>query len=172
MSFGPMSVGFARLVTFFVPPSWRVRGMLSEIHAVKVGVYTARHTPFRQDWRVSPRVQELLTRKNWEVAIKVREGREVAWLLYHIRGQTVDQMHLVVLSDTDLILVRFEGRLERLIARALQYPRDLETSRLASWQGPLRLRDQPFRRLAGPVEPRPQVAGMAARGLGRPVQQS
>ena len=49
MSFGSTSMGFARLVTFFVPPSWWVRGMLSEIRAVKVGVYTARHTPFRQD---------------------------------------------------------------------------------------------------------------------------
>ena len=135
MSFGPMSVGFARLVTFFVPPSWRVRGMLSEIRAVKVGVYTARHTPFRQYWGVPPRIQELLTRKNWEVALKIREGREVAWLLYRIHGQTVDQMHLVVLSDADLILVRFEGRLERLIARALQYLRDLETSGFAGWQG-------------------------------------
>ena len=28
MSLGPMSLGFARLVTFFVPPAWQVRGML------------------------------------------------------------------------------------------------------------------------------------------------
>ena len=109
-----------------------------------MGVYTAHHTPFRQDWRVPPRVQELLTRKDWEVAIKVREGREVAWLLYRIRGQTVDQMHLVVLSDADLILVRFEGRLERLIARALQYPRDLETGGFAGWQDPYDLETSGF----------------------------
>ena len=135
MSFGSMSMGFARLVTFFVPPSWWVRGMLNEIRAVKVGVYTARHTPSRQDWGMPSQIQELLAHKNWEVALKVRQDGEVAWLLYRIRGQTVDQMHLVVLSDEDLILVRLEGRLEHLLARALQYPRDLETSHFASWQG-------------------------------------
>ena len=144
MSFGPMSVGFARLVTFFVPPSWRVRGMLSEIRTVKVGVYTARHTPFRQGLGMPPQIQELLAQKNWEVAIKVRQDGEVAWLLYRIRGQTIDQMHLIVLSDADLILVRFEGRLERLLARAVQYPRGLGTSRFAGWQGPHNLETSHF----------------------------
>ena len=53
-------------------------------------------------------------------------------------------MHLVVLSDADLILVRFEGRLERLIARALQYPRDLETGGFAGWQDPHNLETSGF----------------------------
>ena len=132
MSFGQLSVGFARLVTLFVPPSWHVRGMLSEIHAVKVGVYTAHHPPYRRDLEL----QKLLGRKNWDAALTVREDGDVAWLTYRIRGETVDQMHLIVLSDKDLILVRFEGRLERLLAQALQYPRDLETSRFAGWQYP------------------------------------
>ena len=135
MSFGPMSVGFARLVTFLVPPTWRVRGMLSEIHAVKLGVYTTRRALSGHDPGMPPRIQELLSRKNWEIALKVRDGRETAWLLYHIGEQTVDRMQLIALNDEDLILVRFEGRLENLLARALQYPRVLETSLFAAWQG-------------------------------------
>jgi len=51
--------------------------------------------------------------------------------------------------------VRFEGRLEHLLARALQYPATL--------------RGQLFCRLAGPVGPVGQRTKMAARGLGRPA---
>ena len=127
--------------------------MLSEIHAVKVGVYTARHTPFRQGLEsMPPRVQELLTRKNWEVALKVREGREVAWLLYHIRGQTVDQMHLVVLSDAGLNLGAFRGPLGAL-------------DRPGSAISP-RPRNRRFRRLAGPPRLRDQAVSPAGRASG------
>ncbi|NKB67173.1 MAG: BamA/TamA family outer membrane protein [Candidatus Latescibacteria bacterium] len=150
MSLGPMSLGFARLVTFFVPPAWQIRGMLSEIHAVKVGVYRAnRHASLKDvpTLRLPPQLQNLLADKDWELAIKARDGGEMVWLLYHIQGQTVDQVHLVALADEELVLVRFDGHLERLLARALEHPqalehpgdlahyRTLEASGFANWQG-------------------------------------
>ena len=115
-----------------------------------MGVYRAnRRAPLQdvQAMRMPAQIQRLLADKDWEMAIKARDGQETVWLLYHIRDQTVDQVHLVALAEDELVLVRFDGRLERLIARALEHPqalehpgnlshyRTLETSGFANWQG-------------------------------------
>lgn len=94
-----------------------VGGYLRDIRRVKVGVYEVDNLPPLRALAIPrlPRFQE----EGWEVAVKVREDDEVAWILYRERYGTVRDLYFVVLDDEDLVVLRFEGYLQALLERAL-----------------------------------------------------
>jgi len=121
LSFGPVGLAFARLVSTVIPGTREARSYLRDVSRVQIGVYDARvesttqlHTP--------EKLQSLLD-QGWEMAVRVRDDNEAVWLLYRMDDESIREVFIVVLNQDELVLVKAKGRLERLVAAALDEAR-------------------------------------------------
>jgi hypothetical protein len=57
--------------------------------------------------------------EGWELAVKIRGEDELSWVLYRLDDETVKELYVVVVTDEELVMVKAEGSLESLVARAL-----------------------------------------------------
>jgi len=96
----------------------RIADYLSEIRRVKVGVYRTEQLPYEGDLEL-----ESLRRFNengWELAVKVRDDDEMVWVLYREWYDEVRDMFILVLDDENLVIVRVEGYLNRLLEKIVE----------------------------------------------------
>ena len=126
LSLGPVSLGFARLVTGFVPDAHEARGYLEEIRSVKVAIYEAKNIPADVSLRMPSKLQHLLEKNGWELAIKAKERDESVWILFRTKGDAIRDMYIVVLDEEELVLVRAGGRLDKLFEKAMNEHLDLK----------------------------------------------
>jgi hypothetical protein len=118
ITLGPVSMGFARLVTRLVPDAAEARGYLGDVTRVQVAVYNAHRMP-PVDHVETPRSLERLRKEGWEMAVKVREEDNVTWVLYKMDKDEIKDLYVIVLSDEELVMVKARGNLERLVGKAL-----------------------------------------------------
>jgi Domain of unknown function (DUF4252) len=120
LSLGPVSLAFARLVTFVIPPAREARRYLRDLSRVQVAVYE--HDPLSggaRDLRM-PELLGSLIDDGWEMAVKVRDDEERVWVLFRAEDDAVREVFVVVLDEEQLVLVKARGRLERVLARVLR----------------------------------------------------
>ena len=117
LSFGPVILAFARVITSVIPGASEARPYLSGVSRVQVGVYDC-HLDTMEDLHMPKRLQSLLD-DGWETAVRVRDEREAVWILYRPDGEKVKEIFLVVLNDDELVLVKARGNLERVLAAAM-----------------------------------------------------
>lgn len=55
----------------------------------------------------------------WEMAVRIRDDDELSWVFYRLDEDTIKELYVVVMDRDELVLVKAEGNLERLVARAL-----------------------------------------------------
>lgn len=127
ISLGPISLGLARTITKMVPDedANMASGYLKEIKNVKVAVYDAYDIPRDFELKTPWRLERLLEEEDWEMAVKVREDGESVWVLYREDSDTVRELFVVVLNDDELVLVKAEGRLDRLMEKVMEDHVDL-----------------------------------------------
>lgn len=125
LSFGPVTMVLARTITRFIPEASEARTYLRDVSKVQVAVYEVEGTPQGSTLETPLRLQDLID-DGWEMAVRVREQNETVWLLYRIDDESVREVFVVSLSDEELVLVKVKGRLERLLAEALEHSRDGE----------------------------------------------
>jgi hypothetical protein len=123
VSLGPISLGFARLLTGLVPEARQARGYLGDVSRIQVAVYDASHVSSIGEVRM-PRRLTRLTEEGWETAVRAREDDSVIWVMYRIEDDSIREMYVIVLDDTELVMVKARGHLERLAARALREAHD------------------------------------------------
>ncbi|HXS09883.1 MAG TPA: DUF4252 domain-containing protein [Candidatus Krumholzibacteria bacterium] len=117
LSFGPVILTFARVITSVIPGAQEARPYLRGVSRVQVGVYEA-HLHTMDSLQMPKRLQSLLD-DGWETAVRVRDEREAVWLLYRPDGEKVKEIFVVVLNDNELVLVKARGNLERLVEAAM-----------------------------------------------------
>ena len=120
LTLGPMTLGFVRLLTAFVPDIRQERGLLKEIDRIKVAAYRVKSMPLLDSFTPPWSVRRLLEHEDWEVVAKARDREEVFWLLYRIQGDAVRDFYVVGLNAKELFLVHMEGRLDQFVAHAVQ----------------------------------------------------
>jgi len=118
LSFGPVLLTFARIVTSVIPGAREARPYLHGVSRVQVGVYES-HVDSLADLHMPKRLQSLVE-NGWETAVRVRDDDEAVWLLYRPDGESVKEVFIVVLDRDELVLVKARGHLERLVAAALK----------------------------------------------------
>jgi hypothetical protein len=97
------------------PETRRISAYLDEIRRLKLGVYRIEALP-----REGPPALETLPRfreRGWEVAATVRDEDDRVWVLYRERYRSVRDMFVLSLTDDELIIVRIEGDLNRLLEK-------------------------------------------------------
>ncbi len=120
LSLGPVSMTFARLVTRFVPEANEYSGYLKDVKRVEVAVYEADHVPDMEEIKLPHRIQKMMDSEGWETMVRVREDSELVWVAYRSKRDRIRQIYVMVLSDSELVLVRAEGNLDRLAQKAME----------------------------------------------------
>ena len=120
MSFaiGPGGMALARAVCTFVPPAREARTWLKDVSRVEVARYDVITSELATDLKTPQRIEEMLA-DGWEMAARVREKNDAAWVLYKLDGESIREVFVVSLDRHELVMVKVKGRLERVIARAL-----------------------------------------------------
>lgn len=119
LSLGPVSLAFARLLTRITPDAEDASGYLRDVSRIELAVYNTEDMPPANTVTMPERLQKMTESEGWEMAVKVRDDDELAWILYRLDDETVRELYVVVMSDEELVMVKAEGHLERLVARAL-----------------------------------------------------
>jgi len=123
ITLGPISLGFAKLVTALVPDAREARGYLRDVSRIEVAVYETDNMPPASSVHMPDRLKRMEA-EGWETAVKVREEESVVWVMYKIEDESIKELYVVVLDDEELVMVKARGRLERLAARALSEARE------------------------------------------------
>jgi hypothetical protein len=119
LSLGPVSLAFARLFTRMVPDARQASGYLRDVSRIEMAVYATDYVPAAREVSMPHRLRELEANDDWEMAVKIRDRNQLAWILYRIEDDRIKELYVVMLDRDELVMVRAEGRLERLVARAL-----------------------------------------------------
>lgn len=126
LSLGPLSLGCIRLLCLLAPNRGEARGYLREIDQMSVAAYRTMSRPSLATFQLPPRLQHLLKDQGWELAIKAREEDEVTWLFYRVHDNAIRGLYVVSLDAEELVLVRLDGHLERLVAVAVDNPKSVK----------------------------------------------
>jgi hypothetical protein len=119
LTLGPVSLAFARLVARITPEAVDASGYLSDVSRIELAVYNTEDMPPAKSVQMPERLRLMQESEGWELAVRMRDDDELAWVLYRTDGDEVKELYVVVVSDDELVMVKAEGRLERLVARAL-----------------------------------------------------
>ena len=119
LSLGPVSLAFARLFTRMVPDARQAGGYLKDVSRIEMAVYDADRVPAAANVTMPHRLEELMQDEDWEMAVRIRNKDELAWILYRVDEERIKELYVVMLNRDELVMVRAEGRLEGLVARAL-----------------------------------------------------
>lgn len=118
LTLGRLSLMFARLVTAFVPDARDAHRYLRDVNRVELAVYNADRVSAGKV-SMPDRLRSMQEREGWELAVKIQEDDDLVWVLYRIDDEKIKEVFVVVLGDGDLVMVKAQGRLERLVAYAL-----------------------------------------------------
>jgi hypothetical protein len=119
LTLGPISLAFARLITRMAPDTEDVSSYLRDVSRIELAVYNTKHMPPAKTVIMPERLQKMTDSEGWELAVKVRNDDELAWVLYRLEDETIKELYVVVVTEDELVMVKAEGKLERLVARAL-----------------------------------------------------
>ncbi len=60
------------------------------------------------------------TRNGWELALKTIDHGDVSWVFYRERRGSVRDIYTIVMTDSELVLVRVQGHLNALLDLAIE----------------------------------------------------
>jgi len=93
---------------------------LSDIRKIELGVYEVCDLPSQFKPILWEKIAHGMAQRGWEVLVKSREKGEVSLVFYRLRKRGRSWLYLINLDQTELVLVKIEGRLERLMEKAFQ----------------------------------------------------
>ncbi|MCK5327894.1 MAG: DUF4252 domain-containing protein [Candidatus Latescibacteria bacterium] len=131
LKLGPGLLSWAKLVCNWADVEEEVRGCVAEIRRVQLAVYEVHGSRLDRPIRAAAPIRKRLERAGWEILVKVREAEEFCWIFYRLRGDFINELYVIALDNNDLVLVKVEGRFDRMIARVLK-DHDLNVSGLMS----------------------------------------
>jgi len=120
ISLGPITLGLARMASGMVHDDdvQVARSYLGDVRNVQVAVYKTHSVSSVTRVRM-PKQLERLQDKGWETAVRVREDDEVIWVMYRSDDESIRELYVVVLDDSELVMVKVRGNLERIAGKAL-----------------------------------------------------
>lgn len=120
MTLGPVSLRMAKWILRRVDDEDAeiASEYLSDVRRVKAGIYKV--NDYSDDEVSSLPALRRFERNGWELAVRARDNDESVLIYYRERNDAVSDMFLVVATNEELVLAKIEGRLNRLLERAIQ----------------------------------------------------
>jgi hypothetical protein len=117
LTLGPVSLWSLRTASRLVPDKdareWRE--LLSHVRRLELAIYRVEAARSGQV-ETPKRLQRMLDGGQWQVAVRMHDGREGAWVLYREEQGRIRDIYVAALSADELVLVRFVGRLDEIVA--------------------------------------------------------
>ena len=125
LSLGPLSLGMARFVTRVIPASYvpeagEAHDYLQEVRRVQIALYRTLALPELHAVRMPEPLRVLLEDPSWHLAIKKQKLDELTWVLTRTEQGLVRDIYVVLLDDEQLAVIRVEGRMDQLVAKAVE----------------------------------------------------
>ena len=125
LSLGPLSLGMARFVTGVIPESYvpeagEAHDYLQEVRRVQVALYRTLALPPLHTVRMPEALRALMLEQNWHLAIKNQKRDELTWVLTRTEDDIVRDIYVVLLDAKQLAIIRVEGRMDQLLAKAVE----------------------------------------------------
>jgi hypothetical protein len=120
MTFGPVTLGLASIVTRFIPEAQEARGYLKDVRRLELAVYETEYLPSLDNLRLPAKLEAMRDKENWQVAAKIREKDQFVWVLYHEKGDKIDSLFVFILDDENFVLARIKGNFENMALRGIQ----------------------------------------------------
>lgn len=120
VSIGPGLFQTAGRITQWVDDedAHRAGRMVQGIRRIKAGVYPTNRAPDFDALDI-PEMGRF-KRKGWKTALEVQDDGERSWLLYRERSRHVNDLFLVHVSESELVLARIQGDLDTLLDVSLE----------------------------------------------------
>ncbi|RKY59180.1 MAG: hypothetical protein DRP95_05315 [Candidatus Latescibacterota bacterium] len=93
---------------------------LKEIKGIEVGVYKVDGTWKPIDSSVLRKLEGRLGRKKWQKFVVARDGKDLVYLFYRLKGKVVEELLAVVLSEDELVVAKVKGNFRELLSRFLE----------------------------------------------------
>jgi hypothetical protein len=93
---------------------------LRDIKNVQVGVYRLEDMSRRRPIVIPDKIGNKLARKGYEPMVRVKERDSAVWVMTKMRGKRIESLYVIALDRSELVLVEVQGRLERLIEKAIR----------------------------------------------------
>ncbi len=125
LSLGPLSLGMARFVTRMIPDSYvpeagEAHDYLNEVRRVQIALYRTVTLPPLGSVRMPEPLRLLVRDQNWHLAIKNQSEAELTWVLTRMENDLVRDIYVVLLDSQQLAVIRVEGRMDQLVAKAVE----------------------------------------------------
>jgi hypothetical protein len=97
------------------------RNLLRDLHRVEVGTYGLREGGKKSaPGQVLAALDTAMTKRGLEPVVRHQGQGELACVYVQVKGERIRQLYVVALGRTDLNVVRIQGRLDQMVARALR----------------------------------------------------
>ena len=93
---------------------------LRDIKNVQVGIYSLDDISRNRPIVIPDKIGKKLARKGYEPMVRVKERDSAVWVMTKMRGKRIESLYVIALDRSELVLVEVQGRLERLIEKAIR----------------------------------------------------
>lgn len=120
LQIGPGMISLGEIAVSFSPANNEAIPFLRDIRNIQVGVYKLQQ--LRQDCplTIPDPITKKLARKGYEPIVKVKEKTNSVWVMTKVTGKHLESLYVISLEPNELVLVEVQGRLERLIEKAIR----------------------------------------------------
>jgi hypothetical protein len=117
---GRVKMGLLRGLVRMVPGKVEGQEFLSRIHGVEVATYRVRSMPDFDRLASDTRFERQLSRDGWSMIVRTREEDERSWVFVRAdQGGALRNLFVVNLDESELSLVRVDGRIDQALADAI-----------------------------------------------------
>lgn len=123
---GRVSLGLTRGLIRLVPGKIEGQEALTSVHRLEVATYQVSDLPDLTDIDSKLRFEKKLAQDGWAMMVRTRDSGSRAWMFVRDDGKgALRNLFVVDLDDSELTLVRIDGRLDQAFAEAIaDRPRD------------------------------------------------
>lgn len=120
ITLGRVSLGLTRGLIRMVPGKLEGQEALTSVRRVEVATYRVSDLPDLSDIDSKLRFEKRLAQDGWSMMIRTRDSGSRAWMFVRDNGKgALRNLFVVDLDDSELTLVRIDGRLDRAFAEAI-----------------------------------------------------
>jgi len=125
ISLGPLSLGLARFATGFIPvavapEAKEAHDYLQEVRRVQLALYNTLALPPLEEVRLPQHLRSRIVNEGWHLAVKKQTEAELVWVLTREESGLIRDIYVILLDREHLALVRVEGRMDQLLAKAME----------------------------------------------------
>jgi len=120
LQIGPGMISLGEIAVSFSPAKNEAIPFLRDIKNIQVGVYKLHQLRQDRPMAIPDQVAKKLARKGYEPLVKVKEITNSVWVMTKIRGKHLESLYVISLNSREVVLVEVQGRLERLIEKAIR----------------------------------------------------